>query len=636
MIRFDPSLLVQRVLVLRENRSVYEEKFHVGINVIRGENSSGKSTILNFIFYGLGGDLSDWSDAALLCSRVIIEVSLSGMVATLSRDVTTSLGAPMEIFGGSLEDAMVAPRAEWMRYPYRKSQSKESFSQAIFRLLNMPEVTSDTSGNVTVHQMLRLLYADQLSPVDDLFRFERFDQAVLRDNIGRLLCCAYTSTLYDNEQKIRLLGREFDDVRAELRSLFVFIGKTDQPISSEWVESERAVLKADVEQNRSQIEEAQRALLNANDKLTLQAQEESYREVQLLQRDLSQNRAERNRLALALVDSDAFIKSLLAKVESLRDSQAAASNIERVRFESCPACFAVVEEINEAEAHACHLCKTPFDVERARSRMVALINEAAVQIKQSELLQAKREEEAASLDDRYHDIRAKWQTAARSFESVRTLPSTEAQQRMNVLVRQSGYLERQLEDLDRKSQLIDHIQELSHRRDLLNAEISRLKNQNEALRLSQQKTLGKAYTSISKEVRNLLRGDLRRQDSFETAEIINFSFNDNDVSVDGNTYFSASSRAILKSSFVFGFLTAAAKMGFFRHPRFCMIDTLENMGVEVQRSHKFQMQMLDVSKSLGVQHQIIYGTAMIAPALDEPAYTVGRFSTRDQPSLSLL
>jgi len=187
MMRFDPSLFVSRLVIEANGRPVYDEGFHQGLNIIRGENSSGKSTILNFIFYGLGADLSEWSEAARRCSRVVIEAELSGKPVTLSREVSETTGQAMEIFGGPYDLAQRAPRAEWSRYPYRRSESRESFSQAIFRLLGLPEVRNELSGNVTVHQILRLLYADQLSPIDELFRAERFDSALLRDTVGRLL-----------------------------------------------------------------------------------------------------------------------------------------------------------------------------------------------------------------------------------------------------------------------------------------------------------------------------------------------------------------------------------------------------------------------------------------------------------------
>ena len=166
MMRFDPSIQLRRMIIERSGKSVYDEAFHSGVNVIRGENSSGKSTILNFIFYGLGGDLTDWSGVALLCNRVLLEVELNGKKATLSREISRERGQAMDIFAGDIASAKIASRDEWTRYPYSRSASKESFSQALFRLLAFPEVANEVSGNITMHQILRLIYADQLSPVE--------------------------------------------------------------------------------------------------------------------------------------------------------------------------------------------------------------------------------------------------------------------------------------------------------------------------------------------------------------------------------------------------------------------------------------------------------------------------------------
>jgi len=241
------------MVIDRNGKAVYDERFHKGVNVIRGENSSGKSTILNFIFYGLGGDLADWSEIALRCSTVIIEVALNGKIATLSREIAPVAGQPMDIFGGDLKSALKAPRAEWVRYPYKRSQSKESFSQALFRLLEMPEAGSEASGNITIHQVLRLLYADQLSPVESIFKFERFDPPTLREAVGRLLCGAYDSQLYENELLIRELNREFESVSAELSSLFSVLGESQEDMTLEWIAGQRRVLKERHESLKKEI-----------------------------------------------------------------------------------------------------------------------------------------------------------------------------------------------------------------------------------------------------------------------------------------------------------------------------------------------------------------------------------------------
>src|SRR5260370_10192081 len=239
MMRHNPTLIVKRLVVERNGTAVYDELFHVGVNVIRGENSSGKSTILNFIYYGLGGGLSDWSEIALLCRRVIVEVSLNGLVATLRREISNQNGQPMEIFGGSLEASQSAPRADWTRYPYKRSASRESFSQALFRLLRIPEAASDVSGNLTIHQILRLLYSDQLSPVEHIFRYEsRFDPPALRDAIARSLAHGYDATLYENDVKLRELNRQFDAQSAELRSLFAVLGNTQHSLTLAWLDAQ--------------------------------------------------------------------------------------------------------------------------------------------------------------------------------------------------------------------------------------------------------------------------------------------------------------------------------------------------------------------------------------------------------------
>ena len=66
-----------------------------------------------------------------------------------------------------------------------------------------------------------------------------------------------------------------------------------------------------------------------------------------------------------------------------------------------------------------------------------------------------------------------------------------------------------------------------------------------------------------------------------------------------------------------------------------MIDTIEDKGMEPERSHNFQNQILRKSKESKVEHQIIYATAMISPDLDDDAFHIGQFYTRDEPTLKI-
>lgn len=69
-------LALCRLRVLRNAHVVYDHAFHHGVNIIRGENGSGKSTIADFIFYVLGGEFDDWKDAANRCTEVQLASAL--------------------------------------------------------------------------------------------------------------------------------------------------------------------------------------------------------------------------------------------------------------------------------------------------------------------------------------------------------------------------------------------------------------------------------------------------------------------------------------------------------------------------------------------------------------------------------
>ncbi|NVZ89780.1 AAA family ATPase [Pseudomonas yamanorum] len=637
MTQFEPVLIVRRLIVLKGAKPVYDERLHPGVNVIRGENASGKSTILNFIYYGLGGDLTDWSTAALLCSRVYLEVELNGMVVTLARDISKTAGSPMDIFSGAYELSLKQPANAWNRYPYRRSLTTESFSQALFRLLGMPDVSLEISGNITMHQVLRLLYADQLSPVDEIFRFEQFEQKDTRDTIGRLLCGAYTNELYENTQSLKSLKKEFDKIDAQLRSLFVVLGKAEQEVATtDWLSAEREELlkqRRQVEQETDALE--RKMASNSSDPISMKEQTECYDFVKRKQVEIAKTKQAIHSLVLDITDSDAFVNGLKEKVNNLRDSAVVARNLEEIKFHSCPACFSILDSEEDALTYACHLCKTPYDSEQVAARIAGLVNESAVQIKQSEVLQGRRREKLLKLEEDLESLGKEWKSSAQKLSSMLGRPSTENQQLLRELQRKLGYIDRMIEDFDQESKMAGVISSLSQRKTELQLRITSLDEENLGLRRAQQDRLNRAYLLISEEVKHLLHNDLRRQDSFENAKGLSFSFEKNRLTVDGESYFSASSRAILKSSFFAGFTAAASEEEFFRHPRFCMIDTLENMGVEEVRSQNFQRLLVNRSAKLKARHQIIYATAMIDPELNNASYTVGRYSTRDEPTIEL-
>lgn len=66
-----------------------------------------------------------------------------------------------------------------------------------------------------------------------------------------------------------------------------------------------------------------------------------------------------------------------------------------------------------------------------------------------------------------------------------------------------------------------------------------------------------------------------------------------------------------------------------------MMDTIEDKGLEPERSQNFQRILLEKSKSAKSEHQIIIATSMIAEELNIPEITVGEEYTHRKRTLSL-
>src|SRR5258708_752880 len=111
-----PTLRVNRLAVFRHGRSVYDQKFHSGVNIIRGANSTGKSTIADFIFFALGGDVANWKPGAASCDFLVAEVKLNEAAVTLRRKISQHRNQPMDVYWGEMEAGLASAVQGWQVY----------------------------------------------------------------------------------------------------------------------------------------------------------------------------------------------------------------------------------------------------------------------------------------------------------------------------------------------------------------------------------------------------------------------------------------------------------------------------------------------------------------------------------------
>ncbi|TBF19509.1 AAA family ATPase [Rhizobium ruizarguesonis] len=466
MTMFKPNLAIEEIRIYSKGRPVFAEKFHAGLNIIRGQNSSGKSTIMDFIFFGLGGDLleTQWRESALHCDAVILAARLNGHSVTLGRDVEPRASRPMRIFFGPIEEALSSAAEGWERYPFSRG-SAESFSQVMFRHLGLPEVQyGESNTKITMNQILRLLYSDQLSAVDKIFRPQRFDDAITRQTVGDLLCGAYSNSYYNARIRRKDAEAELKEVITRIGFLIKTHGREGHPLTMAWLDAERERLEDDLTRLNQRIGELEEQIFKTqfDDRLTLNDQNETYERVVTLQSELGRLKEDLNEAELERLDSIDFIASLEKKLKELEQSHDVIAQMDAIAFEFCPSCFAPIE--HDHVDGSCSLCKSAYDHSRTEQRVLKLINEYSRQRENSLIIQKSRDSIIVKLKAEIDATTEFWRQASRHYKVALRTPTTELRLELRQLNREAGYAYRQLEELASKKAIVTELAELSRKR----------------------------------------------------------------------------------------------------------------------------------------------------------------------------
>ncbi len=371
MTRNDPTFWIAKMVVSKGGQPVYDEAFHLGVNIIRGENSTGKSTIADLIFYGLGGDVINWKDEAGSCDFVFVETIMNGAPITLRRDIIQHGQQPMWVFIGDFEAASRSTTAGWQRYPYRRFGDRESFTQTLFRILDLPEVPGDAGANITMHQLLRLMYVDQMTPVDRIFRLEQPDSPLRRQAVGDLLCGVLDARIYPAQLELREREREYEIADRQLSALYRVLDQVENAPTVEMTDAAISNLSVERTQSLAQIEELksrrfESAAVNAEGTRIINELKTGLDKVN---RDIAEQQLEITQLELAIEDGLTLIREIERSLEQLKEGQATSEILGPLSFSFCPSCYTQLS--GEGTAGVCPLCKSKIDPEADKSAISA-------------------------------------------------------------------------------------------------------------------------------------------------------------------------------------------------------------------------------------------------------------------------
>jgi hypothetical protein len=627
-VKFAPTLAINRLLIFRRGQAVYDQKFHYGVNIIRGANGSGKSTILDFIFHVLGGEvlgptIQEWKEYASLCDSVVAEVSVNDAVITMRREVTPERSRPLHLFFDRFEIASRSVAEGWQTFPYSRQDRKESFSQILFRSLQMPEAATPEGGNITMHQVLRLLYSDQMTPVQRIFRFENFDPPILKQAVGDFLCGVGEFNLYEKQVALRTLEKQFDDVSSELKSIFALGEDLEAPLARGALNNEIEQLTSERIELYLELEKVAQSEFGADENAKSQESErrQAFNEVGAVLAKIQSLEFENRTLEFEIADSELFIQHLKNMLLEIDKSTVTYEELGGIHFQYCPACFSPTE--SDEDPKKCHLCKTTLDDSERASRGLAVKIDLQMQMRESLQLQEERREALEANAKSLRTARREHSSKAAAYDALSRAPISSRDAAIANINRRIGFIDSRIETLNQKLELTSKIDEMVGLKAWLNSKITTLKEEIRAISSAQDKRRRVAYTSIANNVVRLLVRDTGDQDAFVDAKSFSFSFGNDTMSVDGKSNFAASSLVILKNSFHLGLLMASLQDKQFLLPRFMMFDNIEDKGMVPQRSWNFQKLICSASAAAKALHQIIFTTSMLDPELEGSPMVVG-------------
>ncbi|AUX68222.1 hypothetical protein CHX26_00670 [Porphyrobacter sp. HT-58-2] len=618
---------LSRLVVLKSGLRAYDEEFHAGVNIIRGVpgrgNSVGKSTIADMIFFALGGDLTRWKPEAASCDQVLAEVVVNGSVVTLRREIAEAPQQPMWIYFGDFDTASGAGTDGWQRYSYRRMSDRESFTQVLFRLMDMPEVPAEAEGNITMHQLLRLMYVDQMTPVDRIFRAERNDSALRRQAVGDLLCGVFDARLYPAQLELREKEKAYEAAAQQYGALSRVLAAAGEAFNLDFVEARRRSLEADIATIQTEIQALKshrfderqlapgQSSIVATIKTDLDRVNGDIAELQVLVGQLTYN----------IADADMLIDEIQRTLARLREGEVASSALGPLNFLFCPSCFSPLKDTDHE--HQCKLCRSDVEPDGDRSRFARMRNELEIQLKESNHLQAKRREDLTAATLRAAKLTGIRDTLATEYLNLTRNYLTETDAQIDRLNSRLGYSERELIELQRERQLAEQLAELSRMKAELNEDITRLKEDIVLWRGQRDRQQENVYRMIQERTAMILAKDVHTEAEFTEESDVYFDFSEDRVTVNGKSGFSASSLTVIRNAFHLALHWVSCTSPILRYPRFLLLDNIEDKGMTEQRSQNFQRMIAAISEKLEAEHQIIYTTSMVDPDLDESDMTVG-------------
>lgn len=622
----EPTIQINKIIVIKEHKVAYNGIFNNGLNIITGPNSSGKTTILDLIAYTLGMEEIKLKDEALSCDICYLEISINGQILSLKREISEQNRRPISILYDELKTVDLET-FEWINFPINRSE-KISYSQIMFNLMDASEKNLDASSNLTMHQVLRSIYAAQKYLHFPILTPSTHDDALTRKTIGEYLLGFYNNDLYikqiqhkekvKNKEKLKTESNFLKNIFK--KSYFPFHNKQSAQKHLEKIKKEKVKINNELHDTKRTPKKLERDNLKQIESLN-----KTITSLNVTKHSLE---TQKNQLYLNSLDSQIFINEIIDRLERLEESNFVQS-FSHVGFEFCPSCLSKLENIS---SNTCNLCKCHTeDTDKYTSPLLRMKNELLIQLEESKKIDLLRNDKIQAIQIQIIKTSDEIRTLSTQANNLSEHWSDTEKANITNLSFKLGKLDTEISEINKLIPIYDELENLNNRIIMLDSEITQLESEITKLEDSNYQNRLKTLQSLELNLINLLKLDLPRESEFIDPQHISISFTDNQIYVNNKNKFSESSTVILRHLFHLALLKTADSIPNMRFPRFLILDGIDDGGLEPERILNLQTIILSVLNTLENKYQVILATSIdnLSEAMHPYIYT-RRLTTDDK------
>lgn len=627
----EPTIEVVNLLVLKDKKNAFNGIFKTGLNVITGSNSSGKSTILDLIAYTLGMEDLPLKKEALYCDESYLELKINGLPLLLKREISEQSRRPISIAYEKM-DINKLDLYNWSTFQMNRSD-KISYSQIFFNLLDNKEANIEASSTLTVHQILRCIYAAQPFIHFPILTTSMFDDALSRRTIGEYLLGFYNNELYIKEVTLKEKNKEKSKITTELnflknifkKSIFTFVSKSAADNRITKLEDQLLKLKLELTNKHKTPKKIEKENIKTIEKLN--------KDINLFISKKRSLEIENNQLSINSLDSQIFIGELIDRLDRLDESESI-QKISKVNFEFCPSCLS---KLGNQTLNTCNLCKCSYEDESNSntSPLLRMKNELLIQVEESKKININRERKINENNIQINNINAEINSLSNKLNSLTEHWSDEEKTNISNTSITIGQLDNEIKEINKIIPLYDEAKNLQDRIDDLTGDISTLELEIQDLQEASYQHRVITMKKLNSNLSELLKKDLPRENEFINPIDINISFSDNQIYINNKNLFSESSMVVLRQMFHLALLQTADQIESLRFPRFLILDGIDDGGIEPERNMNLQKVIKETIESFANCSQIILATSTTHLSELLKPFIYNRIFTADSKSLEL-